>query len=124
MVFAAVPDDVTIEKLTGPEKRALDEYLGRETRKSIFERIAGNEQMPALLLGGALLASLPVILPLILAALKKQVPQIPEDVEEAIDTVTFVKDLNEAVGEIIFPGIGPIVFKGEARDFYDKYVKR
>jgi len=71
---------------------------------------------------------LPIVLPIIIEALRKQDPtlgiKIPEGVEEAIDTVTFLKDLNEAVGEIILPGVGPILFKGETRDFYDKYVKR
>jgi len=51
MVFAAVPKDVTIEKLTAPEKRALDEYLGKDTRKSILEHIAGNENIPVVIGG-------------------------------------------------------------------------
>ena len=54
MVFAAVPKDVTIEKLTAPEKRALDEYLGKDTRKSILERLASNEKIPTLIGGAAL----------------------------------------------------------------------
>ena len=71
MVFAAVPKDVTIEKLTAPEKRALDEYLGKETKKSIWEQIAGNEKVPSLIAGGVILASAPTILRLIFEALQK-----------------------------------------------------
>ena len=123
MVFAAVPDDVTIEKLTGPEKAALDEYLGRESRSSIFQRLASNEKIPSLIAGAALIASLPKLLSIILPLLAKQIPAIPSDAAELIDQATFLKDLNEALGEIIVPG-GGILFKGEAKDFYDKYVKR
>ena len=72
MVFAVVPDDVTIEKVTGPEKRALDEYLGRETKKSIFEQIAANENVPLVIGGVALLASLPILYNLFLQSLEEQ----------------------------------------------------
>ena len=51
MVFAAVPVDVTIEKLTGPQKRALDEYLGRESRTNYFTEILGNENIPVVIGG-------------------------------------------------------------------------
>jgi len=123
MVFAAVPKDVTIEKLTGPQKKALDEYLGKDTRKSILERIAGNEKVPSLIAGAALLASLPKLLSIILPLLAKQIPGIPSDAAELIDQAIFLKDLNEALGEIIIPG-GRILFEGEAKDFWDKYVTK
>ena len=127
MVFAAVPDNVTIEKLTAPEKRALDEYLGRETRKSIWEQIAGNEKVPTLIAGGVILASAPTILRLIFDALKKQDDSF--DLKEgAINYLTFVKDFGEAIGEFsgagtfITPGGSP--FEGEIEDFWEKYVKK
>jgi len=123
MVFAAVPNDVTIEKITAPEKAALDEYLGKDTRKSILERLASNEKIPGLIAGAALFASLPKLLSIIIPILAKQIPEIPPGVEEAIDTGLFIKDLNEAVSELILPG-GGILFKGETLDFYDKYVKK
>jgi len=123
MVFAAVPNDVTIEKLTAPQKKALDEYLGRDTRKSILERLASNEKIPSLIAGAALVASLPKLLSIILPILSKQIPGIPSDAAELIDQATFVKDLNEALGELIVPG-GKILFKGETQDFWDKYVKK
>jgi len=123
MVFAAIPNDITIEKITAAEKKALDEYLGKETRKSIFERIAGNERVPLLIAGGVLLASLPKLLSIILPLLAKQIPGIPSDAAEIIDQAIFLKDLNEALGEIIVPG-GGLIFEGEAKDFYDKYVKK
>jgi len=123
MVFAAVPNDVTIEKITAAEKVALDEYLGRESRSSIFQRLASNEKIPALIAGAALFASLPKLLSIIIPILAKQIPEIPSGVGEKIDTVLFIKDLNEAVSELILPG-GGILFKGETLDFYDKYVKK
>jgi len=126
MVFAAVPKDVTIEKITAPEKKALDEYLGKDTRKSILERLASNEKIPSLIAGGVLLASLPTILRLIFEALKNQGVDLPPDV--AIDYLTFQKDLLEGffeltgAGKFITPGGSP--FEGEAQDFWDKYVKK
>tara|TARA_R110000751_G_scaffold292057_1_gene399288 strand:+ start:415 stop:786 length:372 start_codon:yes stop_codon:yes gene_type:complete len=123
MVFAAVPKDVTIEKITTAEKVALDEYLGRESRSSIFQQLASNEKIPSLIAGAALFASLPKLLSIIIPILAKQIPEIPSDVSTAIDTGIFIKDLNEAVSELILPG-GGILFKGETLDFYDKYVKK
>jgi len=125
MVFAAVPDDVTIEKLTGPEKAALDEYLGRESRRNIFQRLASNEKVPTLIAGGIILASAPTILKLIFDALAKQKPELQIDIAEAgINYLTFTKDLTEAVIEVATPGGGFGLFEGEASDFWDKYVKR
>jgi hypothetical protein len=125
MVFAAVPDDVTIEKLTAPEKRALDEYLGRASRKSILERIAGNEKVPTLIAGGVILASAPTLLRLIFEALAKQKPEFNLDIKEAgINYLTFVKDFAEATFDVT--GQDPFggTWEGEAEDFWNKYVKK
>ena len=124
MVFAAVPKDVTIEKLTAPQKKALDEYLGKDTRKSILERLASNEKIPTLIAGTALLASIPTILRLIFDALKKQDDSF--DLKEgAINYLTFQKDLLEGIFELT--GAGKFAgdpFAGEAKDFWDKYVTK
>jgi len=123
MVFAAVPDDITIEKLTGPEKAALDEYLGRESRRSIFQRLASNEKIPSLIIGGALLASAPTILRLIFEALAKQDNGIDLELPTKIEYATFTKDFVEGFFELTIPS-GGTVFEGEAQDFWDKYVKK
>jgi len=122
MVFAAVPDDVTIEKLTAPEKRALDEYLGRETRKSIWEQIAGNEKVPSLIAGGVILASAPTILRLIFEALQKQDNGI--QLPSKLDYLTFTKDFAEAIFDVT--GQDPFggTWEGQAEDFWSKYVKK
>ena len=122
MVFAAVPDDITIEKLTTPEKRALDEYLGRETRKSIWEQIAGNEKVPSLIAGGVILASAPTILRLIFEALKKQDNGI--ELPSKLDYLTFTKDFAEAIFDVT--GQDPFggTWEGQAEDFWSKYVKK
>jgi len=129
MVFAAVPDDVTIEKLTGPEKAALDEYLGKESRRSIFQRLASNEKVPTLIAGMALLVSAPTILKIIFEALAKQDPKLDIDIAKAgVNYGIFVKDFAEGffelsgAGTFITPGGSP--FEGEAKDFWDKYVKK
>jgi len=123
MVFAAVPKDVTIEKLTAPQKKALDEYLGKDTRKAILERLASNEKIPTLVAGGIILASIPTILRLIFEALKKQDVDVGDT--SAIDYLIFQKDLLEGFFELT--GAGKFAgdpFKGEAKDFWDKYVKK
>ena len=126
MVFAAVPNDVTIEKLTTPQKKALDEYLGKDTRKSILERLASNEKIPTLIAGTALLASAPTILKIIFEALAKQKPELAIDVSEGvINYGIFVKDFAEGFFELT--GAGKFTgdpFQGEAKDFWDKYVKK
>jgi len=119
MAYEAVPDDVEIQKLTAAERDALSRHKIHENINTFL----GNEGTPKLIVGGALLASLPIILPILIAALRKQIPEVPEGVEETVDTVIFFKDLNEAVAEIIVPG-GTVLFKGEARDFWDKYVRK
>jgi len=126
MVFAAVPNDVTIEKLTAPQKKALDEYLGKDTRKSILERLASNEKIPTLVAGGVILASAPTILKIIFEALAKQKPELDIDISEGvINYGIFVKDFAEGLFDI--SGAGAFAgdpFQGEAKDFYDKYVKK
>jgi len=117
-LYEAVPDDVDIVKLTLGQRDAL----ARHKRHENINTFLGNEATPKLLLGGLAIASLPVILPIIISALAKQATIDPE-LAQKIDTVIFIKDLNEAIGEIIVPG-GGILFKGEARDFWDKYVKK
>jgi len=121
MAYEAVPDNVDIQKLTAPERDALSRYKIHENINTLL----ANESTPKLILGGIAVASLPIVIPIIIEALRKQDPtlgiKIPEGVEEAIDTVTFIKDLNEAVLEALSVGIFE---KGETRDFYDKYVKR
>ena len=123
MVFAAVPNDITIEKLTAPEKRALDEYLGRDVRKSILERLASNEKVPLLIAGGVVLVSAPTILRIIFDALAKQKPEF-DGVDIGVDYLTFTKDFAEGLFELT--GAGKFAgdpFEGEAKDFWDKYVK-
>jgi len=125
MVFAAVPKDVTIEKLTAPQKQALDEYLGKDTRKSILERLASNEKIPTLIAGGVILASAPTILRLIFEALAKQKPEFDIDIEGAVNYGIFVKDFTEGLFDLT--GAGKLAgdpFQGEAKDFWDKYVKK
>jgi len=116
-LYEAVPDDVDIIKLTIGQRDALTRYKRHENINTFL----GNESTPKLIFGGIALASLPIVIPVIISALAKQIPQIPEGAEEAIDTLTFIKDLNEAVGEIIVPG-GGILFKGEAQDFFTYFI--
>jgi len=118
-LFEAVPDDVEITKLTVGQRDALS----RHRRHENINTFLGNEGTPKLIVGAALLASLPILLPIIISALAKQIPGIPAEAKEIVDTTIFIKDLGEALGEFTIPG-GSLVFKGEAQDFWDKYVKK
>jgi len=120
MVYEAVPIDVEIQQLTPGQRDALSRYKIHENINTIL----ANEETPKLLLGGIAIASLPVILPILIGALSKQTTIDPE-LAKKIDTVVFYKDLTEGLGEIAFlPLTGGLFYKGEAKDFYDKYVKR
>jgi len=124
MVFAAVPDDITIEKLTNPEKVALDEYLGRERRSGYFENLFRNPTTPPLLAGAALLASAPTLLRLIFSALEKNGNGFKEP--KKVEYATFTKDFAEGFFELTGAGkeFGLNPFEGEAKDFWDKYVTK
>ena len=121
MVYEAVPIDVEIQQLTPGQRDALSRYKIHENINTIL----ANEETPKLLLGGIAIASLPIILPILIGALSKQTPTIDPELAKKIDTVVFYKDLTEGLGEIAFlPLTGGLFYKGEAKDFYDKYVKR
>jgi len=119
MAYALIPEGFELKKVTKLQEEAVNAHKRHENILALL----GNEKVPQLLLGGIAIASLPIVIPVIISALAKQIPGIPEGAEEAVDTLTFIKDLNEAIGEIIVPG-GGILFEGEAKDFYDKYVKK
>ena len=88
MVFAAVPNDVTIEKLTAPEKRALDEYLGKESKANYFSQFLGNQNTP-IVIGGFIAAYFGVQLAEdIIKDLEARLGALGEDVKQGIrDTV-------------------------------------
>ena len=78
MVFAVIPDGVTIEKVTGPEKQALDEYLGLERKESYLSEFLGNQNTPLLIGGAALLALTPLLLEFIREALAEAGTLVPD----------------------------------------------
>ena len=88
MVYAAVPIDVEIQKITAPEKRALDEYLGRESRKSYFSEFLSNENVPVVL-GGFIAGFLGV----------KLADDIIEDLESRVGKVS--KQIKDGIRETV-----------------------
>jgi len=122
MVFAAVPDDITIEKLTSPEKAALDEYLGRERRSGYLETLFRNPTGPPIIAGVAFLASAPILLKLIFGALEKNGNGFKEP--KKVEYKVFAKDFTEGFLDFVGAGkeFGLSPFEGEAKDFWDKYV--
>ena len=123
MVYEAVPIDVEIQKLTAAESSALSRYKIHENINTLF----ANEKVPTLIGGAALLVSAPTILKIIFEALAKQKPEFDLDTA-AVNYGIFVKDFAEGffeltgAGTFITPGGSP--FQGEAKDFWDKYVKK
>ena len=122
MAYVLIPDGFTLKKVT----KAQEEALKAHRRHEDIVALLGNEKVPSLIAGGVLLASIPTILRLIFEALNKQ--NGFDLKEEAVDYLTFQKDLLEGVfeltgaGTFITPGGSP--FEGEAKDFWDKYVKK
>lgn len=123
MVYVLIPEGFALKKVT----KAQEEALKAHRRHEDIVALLGNEKVPTLIAGGVLLASIPTVLRLIFEALKKQDDSF--DLKEgAINYLTFQKDLLEGVfeltgaGTFITPGGSP--FEGEAKDFWDKYVKK
>jgi len=84
MVFAVVPDDVTIEEITGPEKKALDEYMGGERKENYLSQFLGNENTP-IVIGGFIAGFLGVRLAeSIISDLETRVGKLSEDVKQGI----------------------------------------
>jgi hypothetical protein len=88
MVFAVVPDDVTIQKITGPEKRALDDYLGVERRESYLSKFLANENVPVVL-GGFIAGFLGV----------KLAEDIIEDLESRVGKLS--KEIKDGITETV-----------------------
>jgi len=91
MVFAVVPEDVSIEKLTGPEKKALDEYLGVERKESYFNKLLANENVPVVI-GGFIAGFLGVKLAEdIITDLESRVGKVSKDIKEGIKEAVTIK---------------------------------
>ena len=119
MAYVLIPEGFELKKVTKLQEEAVKAHRRHEDIVALL----GNEKVPGLIIGSVLLASLPKLLSIILPLLAKQIPGIPSDAAELVDQAIFIKDLNEAVGEILVPG-GRILFEGEAKDFWDKYVTK
>ena len=123
MPYALIPEGFELKKVTKLQEEAVKAHRRHEDIVALL----GNEKVPALIAGGVLLASAPTILKLIFDALKKQDNGFDLG-EAAIDYGIFVKDFAEGffeltgAGTFITPGGSP--FEGEAKDFWDKYVKK
>jgi len=111
--------------LTAAERDALSRYKIHENINTLF----ANEKVPTLIAGMALLVSAPTILKIIFDALAKQKPELDVGIVKAgVDYGIFVKDFAEGffelsgAGTFITPGGSP--FEGEAKDFWNKYVKK
>jgi len=122
MGYEAVPIDVEIEQLTPGQRDALARYKRHENINTFL----ANPRTPTLIAGAALLVSAPTILKLIFDALAKQKPEFDLDIAEAgVNYLTFTKDFAEGFFDVA--GAGKFAgdpFAGEAKDFWDKYVKK
>jgi hypothetical protein len=125
MAYALIPEGFELKKVTKLQQQAVDEYFGRQRRGTYISELLSNPTIPPIL--GAIigLASAPTILGLIFDALTKQDNgngngfKPPTKVEYA----EFTKDFIEGFLEIATPE-GAGIFKGEAADFWDKYVTK
>ena len=121
MAYTLIPEGFTLKKVSKAEKDAVDEYFGRERRGTYLPT------GPPLVAGVIGLASLPTLLRLIFDALDKQDNGNGNGFKapDKIEYLTFVKDFTEGVFDL--SGAGKFAgdpFAGEAKDFWEKYVKK
>ena len=116
MPYALIPEGFELKKVTPLQEEAVKAHRRHEDMVALL----GNEKVPLLVAGGVVLVSAPTILKIIFDALKKQDNgfELPTKVQYA----TFTKDFIEGFFEVATP-TGGVTFKGEAQDFWDKYVK-
>jgi len=123
MPYALIPDGFELKKVTKLQEEAVKAHRRHEDMVALL----GNEKVPLLVAGGVVLVSAPTILRIIFDALAKQKPEL-KGVDIAVDYLTFTKDFAEGffeltgAGTFITPGGSP--FEGEAKDFWNKYVKK
>jgi hypothetical protein len=127
MAYALIPDGYTLKKVTKAQEAAVN---ANKRHDDVIALLNNPTTLP--ILGGmTLLLSLPVLLTVIFKALAKQDLGLPDDPKDlGVDYGIFVKDFAEALfevgGPIIFPSFGDPgdrAFKGEAKDFYEKYLQ-
>ena len=119
MPYALIPDGYSLKKVTPQQNDAVKAHRRHEDIVALL----GNEKVPLLVAGGVVLVSAPTILRIIFDALAKQKPEF-KAVDVAVDYLTFTKDFAEGFFELT--GAGKFTgdpFQGEAKDFWDKYVK-
>jgi len=124
MAYVLIPEGFELKKVTKLQQAAVDEYFGRKRRGTYISELLANPTAPPIIAGIIGLASLPTLLKLIFDALSKQDDNgngfVPPD---KVEYVTFTKDFVEGFLELTTPE-GTGIFKGEAKDFWDKYVTK
>ena len=119
MPYALIPDGYTLKKVTKVQEEAVKAHRRHEDIVALL----GNEKVPLLVAGGVVLVSAPTILRIIFEALKKQDNGVK--LPTTVEYTTFTKDFAEGFFEL--SGAGKFAgdpFKGEVKDFWDKYVKQ
>ncbi len=119
MPYALIPEGFELKKVTKLQEEAVKAHRRHEDIVALL----GNEKVPLLVAGGVVLVSAPTILRIIFDALAKQKPEF-DGVDIGVDYLTFTKDFAEGFFELT--GAGKFTgdpFQGEAKDFWDKYVR-
>jgi len=124
MAYALIPEGYELKKVTKLQQQAVDEYFGRERRGNYISELLSNPTAPPIIAGIIGLASLPTLLKLIFDALSKQDDNGNGFVPPTkVEYLAFTKDFVEGFLELTTPE-GTGLFRGEAEDFWDKYVKK
>ena len=120
MPYALIPDGYTLKKVTRAQERAVN---AKRRHDDVLALLNNPTTIPVV--GGAALAiSAPILLKKIFEALSKQTEALPDIEELGVDYLIFTKDLAEAFFDISGQGGTTGLFKGEAADFWEKYVKK
>ena len=125
MAYALIPEGFELKKVTKLQQQAVDEYFGRQRRGTYISEFLSNPNGPPIVAGLIGLASAPTLLKLIFDALSKQDNGNGNGFKQPtkVEYATFTKDFVEGFLELTTPE-GTGLFKGEAEDFWDKYVKK
>jgi hypothetical protein len=102
MVYALIPDDFTLKKITKAEKEAVDEYFGRERRGSYLEGLLSNPGTP----GAIILIITGIIAKQLAEDFRIPEIQVKESIAKAADASNLFKGLPYAPSEdIVIEGL-------------------
>ena len=95
MAFVLIPDGFTLKKVTKPQQDAVDEYFGRERRKSYLNNLIDNPATITLVVSAITGV---VIAPIIKDLFEEGLTYASDEIAEKLNPVTIITTLQEKRG--------------------------